>query len=300
MRVRARGTGLAAHAPTMMRAWLAVAATMMAGCRTMPFDEVAAPAPPVDAGVAAIAPVDLARFAPVDLARFAPVDLARRPHDLAPVADLAHDPAPVADLAVDAACPPADVPSRQTVTFRVHNRSTGNRYVVTNGLFCDPFAIEPKLPNGPQAPLPLNLGFQCPCECAPPSAPYASEYHLLPAGELMDIPYQFSWDARALALCVAPYDCAAHGWPGGPVVSEMVGALQPVEASLPYHVQIGVEGVLPPGCETDTLGQVSCPPPQFSGTTPSSPQAICPAGSLPGADFVLPPVGDLTVDVEVY
>jgi hypothetical protein len=95
-------------------------ATMLVGCRTLPFDELAA-LPMVDAGVAAIAPVDLARFAPVDLAR--------RPRDLAPVRDLALDGAP--DLAVDggadAACPAADVPSRQTVTFRLHNRAGADR-----------------------------------------------------------------------------------------------------------------------------------------------------------------------------
>ena len=176
-----------------------------------------------------------------------------------------------------------DVPSTQTVTFAVLNNTAVDRYLVTGGSFCDPFSVDH---NG--IVVPLQLGFQCLCECPGIPSPAAVVFHLLKPGEK----YNVTWDARSLVTCSKARDCGQ-----GFVVQELTGGHQPVAAQN-YNVTFGVELTLPSGCNPGSSpGDYVCTPMASMGPPAASVQSLCPAFSNTAEAVFLPTSGDITVNV---
>jgi len=176
-----------------------------------------------------------------------------------------------------------DIRSRQTVTFDITNGAAADRYVVTSGHYCDDYALSFQ-----GTEVPRTLGFQCLCECPNPGMSFAMGYHQIAPGAS----YRTTWDARVLMTYSDPYDCAAHGWPGLPPTTELVGIHQPVGAGM-YSVTFGVERSLPDNCQNQGSGDFLCTGP--SGMVLPI-QQICTASVQPFA-FTLPPMGDITVPI---
>lgn len=177
----------------------------------------------------------------------------------------------------------------QTVTLHLTNTSSSVRWIATQGNQCSTIDIERAGTSVPQMP-----GFQCLCECPSPGEARVTQFTKLAPGESTDIP----WLAQRLELCSQTYDCGQNGWPGGPMQTRWVSAVQPLSAG-PVTARLAVESELPPSCHDDG-GKASC---DVSGgvTTPfSSPvAAFCGGTQTVSADFVVPASGDLTVDVAV-
>jgi hypothetical protein len=188
------------------------------------------------------------------------------------------------------AAPPSDIPSRQTVTFELSNQTGADRFVVTQGWYCDDFGIA----SGPGgAALPLELGFQCLCECPNPGPVQATAYHRVAPGAS----YRLTWDARSLVTWSELYDCATHGWPGVPPQNEVFGAHQPVGAG-PYRVTFAIEQTLPSRCSPTSGDDYTCTMEQPPiGMWPTTIAQICPSLAPQTVGFTLPQSGDLSLPV---
>jgi hypothetical protein len=177
-----------------------------------------------------------------------------------------------------------DTPSRQTVHFVLHNNTAIDRYVVTSGWYCDPFSISKSAGN-----LPLNLGFQCLCECPALPSGEATTYHRIATGGSYDL----SWDARMLIACSVSHDCGSF------TIQEVVGTHQPVGPAF-YQVAFGIETALRSSCQPAANPDDYACQPSSTGAPPAGAiPAICPAGEAAATGFTLPAAGDLTVDVSL-
>jgi hypothetical protein len=192
------------------------------------------------------------------------------------------------------ACPPANVPSLQTVHLVVTNASGADRYLVTAGDLCDAFSVS----FSHQAPLPLSLGFQCICECPPPGSARPGGLRRLGPGES----YTLAWDARSLTTCTRTYDCSTNGWPGMGSVSEFLGASAPVGPGS-YSATIGALTSLPQGCSSGDGTAFSCPIGYGGypgpGPLPGPIATACPADVSATGGFVLPATGDVDVAITI-
>jgi hypothetical protein len=189
-----------------------------------------------------------------------------------------------------ATCPESDVPARQTVQIVVTNSSPFDRYLITGGTFCDPFSVS----FSHQAALPLAVGFQCICECAPPPLPGPSALRRLMPGDSTTL----SWDARSLTTCTATVDCASQGWPGVPNKTQTVGALRPVQTG-PYDVSVYALHAVPKGCQGNGTVIDCLPSGGGPGGTFPAIQTSCPADIAATGSFVLPTSGDIQVPVVI-
>ncbi|MCK6547249.1 hypothetical protein L6R52_15465 [Myxococcota bacterium] len=188
------------------------------------------------------------------------------------------------DVPVTATGVPVEEPSRQNVTFRIHNASGADVYLVTSGWLCR--ALNPGVVT--------TFGLQCLCECGNPGGPGAYSYSRLAAGES----YTMYWDARELALVGHPVDCAARGWPGAPPSTELVGSLRPA-APGPYVASVAYERTAPTRCLEVGPGQWEC-----SAGTPREGMApplaeLCPSTETASAEYVLAESGETFVDIEL-
>jgi hypothetical protein len=177
-----------------------------------------------------------------------------------------------------------------TVTFRIHNPTTSDRWVVTQGWFCDAWGLE--LGNS-ASPVPLHLGFQCLCECPNPGEPYVMQLHRVGPGATYDHPV--TWDARTLVTCTEPWDCSAHGWPGMGVQQQLVsggGAAPPA----PYRIGVLVEPSVPAHCTASADDATCGPPAPTTGVVPPAVQSACTASATAFGAFTLTlPPGDPVV-----
>jgi hypothetical protein len=207
--------------------------------------------------------------------------------------DVYVDPTPDARPDVVSACAPKDVPSQQTVHLVVTNASGADRYLVTAGNFCDPYAVS----FSHQAAMPLSLGFQCLCECPNPGPARAAALHRLAPGES----FSLSWDARSLSTCNQPWDCGANGWPGGGIQNQIVGASRPVGPG-DYSVSVGALTSVPQACSSADGTTYDCPmgfggPPP--GPFPGPIATMCPADVSAVGGFVLPAAGNVDVAIAI-
>jgi hypothetical protein len=150
-----------------------------------------------------------------------------------------------ASVVPDAAttCAPGpDTASRQSVAVVVTNDATADRYLVTEGNWCDPYAFS----FSQEAPLALNIGFQCLCECPNPGPARPGALHRLAPGES----FTLTWDARSLVTCSQSVDCATLGWPGLGSAPEVKGTKSPV-AEGSYWVSVAALTAVPAGCSGD-------------------------------------------------
>jgi hypothetical protein len=209
----------------------------------------------------------------------------------ADTADSASD-APFAPDTTSSCNPGPDTPSRQTVQIVVTNRAAADRYLVTEGTFCDPFSVS----FSQQSPMHLTLGFQCLCECPNPGPARPATLHRLAPGDS----FTLSWDARSLVTCTETVDCSTEGLPGLGTASQVVGASQPVGAG-PYSVSVAAVTAVPQGCSGD--GTTFTCPMSYSGgpggpfNNPPAIQVECPADVTASASFELPASGDVSVPV---
>jgi hypothetical protein len=187
----------------------------------------------------------------------------------------------------DASPPPTEVPSAQTVTFKVTNASGADRYVVTGGNNCTSLELD-KLADGGQSIVPLMIGFQCPCECPMPGSARPTAFRRVAAGESFDV----TWDARGLTTWRQSIVCQ-NGGPFPPRASSVVaGVLQPVDAGR-YRITLGVESTLPAGCQgsgPDYRCDVSYASNETSEIAPR-----CLTSSNAATEFSLPVSGDVVV-----
>jgi len=194
---------------------------------------------------------------------------------------------------VEAGPPPTEVPSFQTVTFRITNVGYSDRFVAMRGWYCTPHGIDSVTDIGVRA-VALQLGFECRCECPNPGKPYANGLHRLRLGET----YEIVWDARQLITYTMSWDCAQHGWPQAGVQQIPEGVLQPVGPGR-YQAVFGVEDNLPDTCpgdgpdySCDRQGDYGFPPSFSGGVAP-----VCSSTHNVTAGFTLPATGNILVPV---
>lgn len=135
-----------------------------------------------------------------------------------------------------------ELPCTETITFRVNNSSGQDRWVHSAGWSCTPFSLG----------IPLDIEFQCGCECPAPPAPQVSQLVRVPAGGQVDL----TWDGRAAVTWVQRIDC------GPDQMQELRMAKQPAAAG-PYDVRLGVEATLPTNCNVS--GDIADCTPDTSG-----------------------------------
>lgn len=136
-----------------------------------------------------------------------------------------------------------ELPSTETITFRVSNTTAQDRWVHSAGWSCTPYALD----------IPLDIEFQCGCECPAPPAPQVSQLVRVPAGGQVDI----LWDGRTAVTWVQRIDC------GPDQMQELRMARQPAAART-YDVRLGIESTVPANCNIsgDT---VDCSPDNSGG-----------------------------------
>jgi hypothetical protein len=197
---------------------------------------------------------------------------------------------------VDAAPPPVEIASVATARFGVTNASGADRWVATQGFFCEGAEIARMDSSGVPHPVPRSLGFQCLCECPNPSSGVAT-WRKIAAGEM----FRFEWDGRGLVTYSTPYDCSAHGFPGQGATSELHGVLQPV-APGSYYATVLVRDAPPTGCNqqgSDPIWQCNSYGSGFPSAMPPAIAQTCPANGAGTAShgFTLPASG--AVDVAI-
>jgi hypothetical protein len=192
---------------------------------------------------------------------------------------------------VDAGPPPTEIPSTQTVTFTVTNKSRAERYVATQGNNCTTVEFN-RLVDGGQSLVALALGYQCPCECPAPGSARPTAFRRVGAGETFEV----TWDARGLTTWRDSVTC--NDWaPLPPRSGSFIrGVLQPVGPGR-FRVVLGVEATLPPGCTgsgPDYRCDVNYDTNDLSELAPR-----CTTSSMAIAEFTLPASGDIAVPVEI-
>jgi hypothetical protein len=186
--------------------------------------------------------------------------------------------------------PVEPVPSRQSVRFRVQNRSDAVLYVPTEGTNCDLFQIA-ALDAGQESSLPLSLSWvpnSCGCpmiNCDYPTAT-VSTYATAQAGDQI----VYEWDARSLELYTESFTCSDSL----PTTFDVVGgALRPV-ASGRYRVTVGYDELVPENCTKAEDGAYQC----SSGWGGLSGQAyFCHTPLTASVEFELPEEGDIEVAI---
>ena len=191
---------------------------------------------------------------------------------------------------------PENIPSRQTVTFRLTNSSSSDRFIATKGSWCDPYSVA----EGAGTPVPLTLGYQKKCDAvAKVDAIRTIQFQRVAASASFPV----TWDARQLVLVGAVADCGDSG--GDHDADDRInkeyleGVHQPVRAG-PYSVAFAFESTLPADCLLS--GDVAtCPVSGPQQTLPYESLLRCPmtSGTAAMADFTLPASGDISVPVAV-
>lgn len=175
-----------------------------------------------------------------------------------------------------------ELPSVQTVTFRVSNPSNGERYLATQGALCTPFRVERKVGDSWQE-LPLQVTFEEPSDCFP-QADYdgtgPTRLDRLDPGES----YEFVWDARRYAFAAETFECGFGLHP--------YAAKQPAPPGL-HRVTLGAFASPPANCKEEA-GAWSC---SVGFDFPKIWDPVCVAELMPSAEFALGASGNLVVDV---
>lgn len=135
-----------------------------------------------------------------------------------------------------------ELPSTETVTFRVSNTTAQDRWVHSAGWSCTPYSLG----------IPLDIEFQCGCECPAPPEPQVSQLMRVPAGGQVDV----VWDARQAVTWIQRIEC------GPDQMQELRMAKQPAPGGV-YDVRLGVETALPQNCNLS--GDVADCTPDTSG-----------------------------------
>jgi hypothetical protein len=187
-----------------------------------------------------------------------------------------------------------DVHSRQSVRLVVTNTQAADRFLITRGNYCDPFAVS----FSQEAPMALSMGFQCLCECPSPGPARPGALRRLAPGES----FTLSWDARSLTTCTEPYDCATGGWPGAGTVSNVVGSSAPVGPGR-YSATIGALTSVPQGCSSADGTTYDCPLSYGGypspGAFPGPVAQMCRADVSAIGTFVLQASGDVDVAIAI-
>ncbi len=165
---------------------------------------------------------------------------------------------------------------------------SGSGFVVSAGASCAGMQLQELLVGGEVADIPLALGFQCLCECAPPRVHATA---LVDASEGGTI----AWDGRVADSYSTCLDCAMRGFPGAPGGIELHEVLRPARAAR-YRATFAVQDTLPAGC-TDTGTEITCSggatdPVAGTGTLP-----LCTSNRTVSVELDLPESGSLTVPV---
>ena len=191
---------------------------------------------------------------------------------------------------------PEDIASRQTVTFRLTNASSSDRFIATKGSWCDPYSVA----EGAGTPVPLTLGYQKKCDAvAKVDVIRTIQFERVAAGAS----FPATWDARRLVLVGAVADCGDSG--GDHDADDRInkeyleGVHQPVSAG-PYAVAFAFESTLPADC-TLTGDVATCPVSGPQETLPYEALLRCPmaSGTAAMASFTLPASGDISVPIAV-
>jgi hypothetical protein len=180
----------------------------------------------------------------------------------------------------------------RTLTLVVTNEAGGDRYLITDGTFCDPYGI-----SALGVEVPLRLGFQCICECPNPGPARPHTLRKLAVGES----YRFTWDARELVTCSESVDCASRGWPSSGTATQIVAGTAAVGAGT-FDATVGAVSAVPSGCSSGDGTTFTCPMGSggpFPGETPPVIQAMCTADSTASAPFALPASGDVVVAISL-
>ena len=172
----------------------------------------------------------------------------------------------------------AEVASIQTITYRLHNQTTSDVFVVIDGWDCTPF----------HPGFPTRLSFQCGCECPPPPDPAPTRFvRIAPDGR-----YDLEWDGRGLVTWTEPEVC-------GPdfTIDLTYGVLVPVEP-ISAPTRIAYETKLPDRC-SDGAGDVyECPPPETGMGPGAVISPLCETQFEVSVPLVLRE-GDITIDVPI-
>jgi hypothetical protein len=215
----------------------------------------------------------------------------------APLADAGPDATDASSETGPATCDLPDAPpATHAVSITVTNGATADRYLVTGGWFCDPFAVADNGVN-----LPLSLGFQCGCECPAPSPPAPNRLYRLAAGGT----HTLTWDESALATCSETIDCATQGWTGPPMYASTLRGGSLAAPPGAYSVTVGALTALPSNCAAtsgDGGVEYTCQP-SFggppSGSAPGAIQSVCKTDVTGTGSFTLDPSKDGTVAVTI-
>ena len=188
---------------------------------------------------------------------------------------------------------PQEIPSRQSVTFRVTNSTSFVRYLAARsdgffgGPYCSSYAISQGTTN-----LTLAIPFQCGCECPQPHQPGITELWSISPGQTKDL----VWDARALATYSTMMTCGSLSPPGPafPPARVLHGVWQPVAAGN-YQATLITKSTVPTSCQ-ETNAIVSCDywtEDQYGASL----GGICDRTTTVKADFDLPAEGDVIVPI---
>lgn len=192
---------------------------------------------------------------------------------------------------VDAGPPPVEIPSRQSVTFRFTNKTGSERFIATAGNNCTPFGMAMES-NGRSVVVPLEIGFQCPCECPRPGDTVPTAFHRIAAGET----YTVAWDARVLSMWREIENCL-QGPPAPQHVSVVTGVLQPAVPGT-YTATFGIEWVLPLSC-VGTDPDYQCDVSYDANPVSMDIAPTCSTTDTLPAVFSLPATGDVDVPIVI-
>jgi hypothetical protein len=212
-------------------------------------------------------------------------------------------PKPPADGPTASGDRPRPVASVQSVTFTITNGSGQDRFVVTRGHVCQPYAVARLVSGSPQ---PLRLegssvvlpsdATRATCEGTSPGMDYLAALHRIRPGESFTI----TWDARAFVEQQVTLPCLQDPTASRPAI---VGALQPVTPGS-YRVTVGVQSSIPNGGADLRLPRSCTPvagaPDDFTCTSlpgglPMAVDQLCHSNAPVTAEFVIPEHGDLSV-----
>lgn len=190
-------------------------------------------------------------------------------------------------------CNPTSIAPTQTVTLRLTNTGSTERWIGTRGNWCDAIAV-----SRAGKRLAQSLTFQCVCECPNPGdVNRVSDFVRIAPGATVDV----AWPAVEIDACTEAFDCKTAGWDTG-MAQRWISGGHPAPAGA-MHVEMPVEKVLPDGCNTN--GDKAWCDVGFGGGSgsPMIPAGglatACNATSTAAADFTLPASGDIVVAISV-